>query len=191
MKKVILWDNQNQVSTLAALVDDEDYEKVIEAIKYKNGEPGKWYTHKPPTSNTHYANCGSRTKAMHRIIMDTPKGMDTDHKNGNGLDNRKENLRICTRAQNSRNKKLRCDSASGYKGVYKYKGPKNLKKPYIAYVGDPATSFPNTRQLKLGYYATGEEAAAVRDKKALEVHGEFAYLNFPERLDEYLTEINK
>ena len=117
--------------------------------------------------------------------------MDVDHINGNGLDNRKENLRICTRSQNCMNQRLKSHSRSGYKGVqydpiqrYKYTSKKTgittvkeykLSKPYRAYVGDGKGG-----HITLGRYATGEEAARVRDKKALELHGEFVYLNFPD-----------
>jgi len=188
MKKIKLWKNRYEMSDYEVIIDDEDYERVVEAIKYKNGKPGKWYAHDPSKGKLgyFYAYAGCHRRSMHRIIMDPPKGMDIDHINGNTLDNRKENLRICTRSQNSQNKKLRRDSASCYKGVYKVKS-RNLKKPFNAYVGDPETSYPNKRQIRLGYYATAEEAARVRDKKAKELFGEFAYLNFPEEHDDTLS----
>jgi hypothetical protein len=136
---------------------------------------------------------------MHRLVADAPKDMVVDHVNGNGLDNRRQNLRTCTHRDNCRNKKLRCDSQSGFKGVYYTRnpsyelylknGPKLKKdgtpykrqprpysKPWAAYIGDPKHS---SRQIKLGYYVTAAEAAIARDKKAIELHGEYAYTNFP------------
>ena len=123
--------------------------------------------------------------------MNAPEGMDVDHINGNGLDNRKENLRLCTRAQNAMNKRIRRDSLTGYKGVYynpihreKYTSKKTgittvheskLSKPYQAYIGNGKGG-----HIKLGRYATAEEAARARDAKAKELHGDFAFLNFPE-----------
>jgi len=188
MKKIRLWKNRDEISDYETIIDDEDYERIVEAIKYKNGKPGKWYAHKTCAGSGYYAFAGDHRKSMHRVIMDPPKGMDIDHIDGNTLDNRKENLRICTRSQNSQNKKLRCDSASGYKGVHKMKS-RNLKKPFKAYIGIPDWREQGLKvnQMRLGYYATAGEAARVRDKKAKELFGEFAYLNFPEEHDDVLS----
>ncbi len=181
MKEIKLWKNKNELSTLVALVDDEDYDRVMEAvITYTpTGKPrkgtGKWYAHEV-TPGYIYAMNGPRDVAVHRVIMNAPKGMDVDHINGDRLDNRKENLRICTRAQNCQNKKLRRDSKSGYKGVYERLETQRFK----AYISDPTTAYPKKRHISLGHYATAEEAARVYDKAAKEIHGEFAYLNFPE-----------
>ncbi len=54
---------------------------------------------------------------MHRVILGTPPGLFTDHVNGNQLDNRRENLRVCTPSQNQANKKLSKNNTSGHKGV--------------------------------------------------------------------------
>ena len=85
---------------LVALVDDEDYPSLM---KYK------WYAHKE--NHTFYAQRQSQRVAgkqsvirMHREIMGAHKGIELDHINGNGLDNRKENLRVVTRRENSQNK---------------------------------------------------------------------------------------
>jgi len=193
MKKIKLWENKDTLSDQVALIDDEDYEKVMSAL----GPRSKWYAHCPPGA-THYAMAWSHvTTLMHRVIMDAPKGMDVDHINGDTLDNRKQNLRLCTRSQNCMNKKLRSDSQSGYKGVYEVKKPWKQKyvskktgevtyhywlpkKPFQAYIADPNTPAKRKRHIKLGYYATKEDAARAYDKKAKELHGEFARLNFPD-----------
>ena len=193
MKKIKLWENQDTLSDKVALIDDEDYEKVMSALGPRSK---KWYAQCPPGA-THYAFTGSRRVTMHRVVMDAPKGMDVDHINGDTLDNRKQNLRLCTQSQNSMNKKLRSDSRSGFKGVYekptpwKYKyvskktGEVSIreympKKPFQAYIADPNTPAKRKRHIRLGYYATKEEAARAYDKKAKELHGEFARLNFPD-----------
>ena len=116
---------------------------------------------------------GCRYKSVHRVVMGNPKGMDIDHIDGDGLDNRKENLRICTRSQNCANKKVRRDSRSGYKGVSVRKRGKRFK----AYISDPETKFPKKRHIALGTYDTAEEAALAYNKAALEMYGEFAFLN--------------
>lgn len=61
---------------------------------------------------------------MHREIMSAPKGSILDHKNLNRLDNRKTNLRFCTKSQNSINRGKRCDNTSGYRGIHWNKNAK-------------------------------------------------------------------
>lgn len=79
-----------------ALVDDEDYERLAQY---------KWYTNTQKNRHTSYAIrvVQGRTVYMHRVIMNASKGLEIDHINGNGLDNRRENLRICSRSENQRN----------------------------------------------------------------------------------------
>lgn len=166
MREIKLWKNKNELSDRVSIVDDEDYDKVLNAI----GKRAKWYAW-CSTSAKFYAISGGRYKSIHRVVMDAPNGMDVDHINGDALDNRKENLRICTRSENCRNKKVRSDSKSGYKGV----NP-NPNGRYQAYIGDPTRK---SQHIHLGYHATKEEAARAYDKKAIELHGEFANLNFP------------
>lgn len=104
---------------------------------------------------------------MHRLIMNDPKGKYIDHINGDKLDNRKENLRICTNSQNLMNRGKSFNNKSGYKGVskrsdYGYRAEIRLEgKKYYA-----------------GSAKTPEEAARMYDKKCIELHGEFAVTNF-------------
>lgn len=113
-----------------------------------------------------------RTTLMHREIMGFPKNMEIDHINGNGLDNRRSNLRICTTAQNQRNSKKRADNTSGYKGVVFYK-PYNKWMAHIRMNGKKKT---------IGYFDTAEQAARAYDKAAREMFGEFAKTNFNEEV---------
>lgn len=105
---------------------------------------------------------------MHRFIMNTPKHLDTDHINGDGIDNRRINLRTCTTIENCRNQRKRKNSSSKYKGVHFCK---IMNKWKFSIKKDNKTSF-------YGYSETEEEAAKAYDKKAKELFGEFAYLNF-------------
>ena len=107
---------------------------------------------------------------LHQMIMQTPKGMYTDHIDGNPLNNKRSNLRVCSNADNCRNRGINKNNTHGYKGV-SYDG-RRPHAPWSARVGF------NYKRVYVGNYATKEEAARAYDKKALELHGEFARLNF-------------
>jgi hypothetical protein len=146
------------------LVDDEDYE-------YLN--QWKWIIRR--TKKYNYA--GRQLKIdnkyklllMHRIIMNAPKGMEIDHKDMNGLNCQKYNLRICTHSQNQMNRNSF--------GLIKYKGVAIAiaNNKYIYYQSHIAKDH---HTYYLGNFKTAEEAAKAYDKKAIELHGEFAKLNF-------------
>jgi len=106
-------------------------------------------------------------KRMHRVIMNTPEGMETDHINGNRLDNRRQNLRICTRAENVRNCKKHRDNHSGYKGVYWNKREKKWR----------ASIRIGKQDIHLGYFKSTIEAARAYNKKAKKLFGKFARIN--------------
>jgi hypothetical protein len=144
-----------------AIVDVEDYEKLAQddwhlwesgsynqyAIRYEKGESLK----------------------MHREIMNAPVGLVVDHKNGDGLDNRKENLRITTQAQNQYNrKKYKGKTTSQYKGVHLKSG----RKTYTAKIGVGGKS------IFLGSFENEIDAAKAYDEAAKKYHGEYARLNF-------------
>ena len=96
--------------------------------------------------------------------------MHVDHINGNPLDNRKSNLRICTNAENQRNKGVYKNNKSGYKGVHWFKRDKKWQ----------AQIKHNNKSIHIGLYEDKEEAARAYDKKAKELHGNFKNLNFPD-----------
>jgi len=119
---------------------------------------------------------GLRT-SMHRMILGLPIGDKRigDHVNGDTLDNQDTNLRICTPAQNTRNRRVDCDSKSGFKGVCCHAShgrdmweAKIICDGKYVYLG----RFPFTEEGKI-------QAARAYDAAALKHHGEFAYLNFP------------
>jgi hypothetical protein len=107
------------------------------------------------------------TVLMHRLIINTPYYMQTDHINGNRLDNRKCNLRICTHAQNQYNQNIRKNGKSIYKGV-------SWQKPWVASIRI------DSKKYNLGAFASEEEAAFAYNKAAIEYYGEFAKLNIIE-----------
>lgn len=108
---------------------------------------------------------------LHRLIANPPTGMVVDHINGDMLDNRRENLRVCTRQQNMMNQRKRVDNTSGYKGVARH--TRSRRKPFKAYIKKDG------KQHHLGNFETAEAAAQAYDDAARLLHGEYARLNFP------------
>lgn len=95
----------------------------------------------------------------------------TDHRNGDGLDNRRANLREATPGENGQNCRKRSHNTSGFKGVTWHKH----RRKWLAQIkpGDGKNRF-------LGYFLTAEEAARAYDSAARELHGEYAAVNFPQ-----------
>ena len=141
------------------IVDESDYEWLNQWKWNAHNRNGKLYAARGTT--------GNKTVSMHREIMKTPKGMETDHRNGDSLDNRRENLRISTRMQNNQNASIRKDSKSGYRGVHFFK-PYNKWAVYIQ---------ANRKSKFLGYFTDPKEAAIAYNDKAKQYFGEFARLN--------------
>jgi len=166
-----------------AIVDPEDYEWLMQYKWHANNGRGKFYA------------VNSRMQKMHRLIMfgvkqeyrisllttcrDRQNGgggkrrsqLFVDHINGNGLDNRKANLRLATPVQNNWNTKSGMGRGkSQYKGV---KWHKHVKK-WVAVIS------VDGRKKHLGYFTDEKEAAKAYDRAAKELRGEFAVLNFPD-----------
>ena len=158
--------------THITIVDKEEYPRVKDF---------RWHIWQGPTDRTFYARAniphpdGTARRTivqMHRHITNAPKGMVVDHINHNGLDNRKSNLRVCTIAENSRNRRRQKGGTSIYKGVNWQKAKKKWHAR-IKFEG---------KHMHIGYFTDDkeEEAARAVDAKAKELHGEYAYLNFPD-----------
>lgn len=149
---------------LVALVDDEDYARVAAAGPW-HVNPGRRTIY--AQRNTRRADGGKTTQSMHRFIADVAA---VDHVNGNGLDNRRANLRAATSAQNAANRPRRVDSKSPFKGVLINN---DRGRPWRAQIHHDG------RKRHLGCFDTAEEAARAYDVAALGAWGEFARLNFP------------
>lgn len=154
-----------------ALLDAADAAAVLQHTWHAYHSRGRWYA----VRNRTVGPKKQRPITLHRTIMDVPAGLDVDHRNGNGLDNRRANLRVGTRSQNLANAKKRRTvggkrTASRFKGVY---WNKKISKWY-------GRIQRNGHYAHLGSFASEEDAARAYDRAAREHFGEFACLNFPE-----------
>lgn len=104
---------------------------------------------------------------LHRLIMQPSADQVIDHINGNPLDNRRENLRACTRAENLRNAKTRKHSKSGIKGVEAV----SLRSGGFRWRAEIKA---NKKRFKLGTFDTADQAHAAYCEAAIRLHGEFA-----------------
>lgn len=148
---------------MIAKVDDEDYEWLSKFSWYAHKERNKYYAVRKSKRS------GGKQKMiyMHREILRSSVSMKCDHIDGDGLNNQKENLRVCTNQQNLMNRGPQQNNTTGYKGVSK------TGARYYASINT------NGSNIYLGSYEKPEDAAKAYDKKAKELFGDFAYQNFP------------
>jgi hypothetical protein len=142
------------------LVDPEDLPLVSQF---------SWHALKSHGKDKWYAKRNTPSKVLMHVLLMGGKGVD--HRNGNGLDNRRDNLRFASRSQNAQNAAKPRTSSHRFKGVVPPRGRLGAWGIRITVDG---------KQRTFGGFATEEEAARAYDRKAREVFGEFAWLNFPE-----------
>lgn len=151
--------HSRKYSGLHAIVDEEDAELVNQYRWHPVLIRGEFYA---ATSD------GYSRLYLHRLITGAKRGFDVDHINGTGLDNRRENLRVCTHAQNQRNLHRTKPSKSGFRGVW----PANSKWSAIITASE--------KRRYLGVFVTPEDAARAYDTAARELFGQFGTYNFPQ-----------
>ena len=148
------------ISGLKVLIEVEDVQLLVDY---------SWHKHYNKTNNTYYMRGWNKVlrkkEMMHRVIMNAQANEQVDHINGNTLDNRRCNLRLCSHGQNIVNRKTSKSNTSGYKGVSK-SGHKWLSN--ISFDG---------KRVYLGVFETKEKAAQAYNQAATKYHGDFAVLN--------------
>lgn len=156
--KIIVTSNHHR-----AIVDDADFRRFghlkWRAMKPKNGR--MYVVRRSGAKEMYY---------LHRCIMNvTDSKIDVDHKDRNGLNCRKQNLRLCTRSLNNANSIKQKNTTSQFKGVSWFK-PAKMWRAYIGYGG---------KRFWLGYFHDEKQAARTYDAAAKKYFGDFARLNYP------------
>lgn len=140
-----------------ALVDDKDFE---ELSKFK------WYFNSGYVVRSGYKNGKRFRLRMHRVILKAKIGEVCDHINGNALDNRCTNLRICLQSENMRNRKKNGNNTSGVKGIYWDKESNSWR----------AQIQVNGKKISIGRFSNLKNARVAYREVARKVHGNFARL---------------
>lgn len=144
-----------------ALVDDEDYEQLMCHKWHAREERQTWYAYTTAS--------GGVRLAMHNCLVVCEENETVDHRDRDGLNNQKHNLRPATLQQQACNTiKLQGEGGSGYRGVAPERYGKHTVRITV-----------NRQRLYIGTYSSAEEAARAYDEKAIQLHGAFAILNFP------------
>lgn len=143
------------------VVDDADFEQLNRHKWFASRKGNTWYAVRVQAPSANHI-------CMHRVIMNAPKGMEVDHQNNDGLDNRRGNLRICTHAENLRNVGKSTRNTSGFKGV-------SWDKRRQKYTAQISVSY---KDIRLGRFTDPIEAAKAYDEAARKYYGEFARTNF-------------
>ena len=150
-----------------AIVDAEDFEWLNQWGWYVVKCDNKFYAARTQWISSLPRNKAAKRIYMHREILQTNKGIEVDHKDGNSLNNQKINLRTSTRSQNAANRGKQANNTSGYKGVFWH----NKANKWIASIR------LSNKQVHIGIFNKKIEAALAYNQAAKQYHGEFAYFN--------------
>lgn len=151
-------------SNVSVLVDSDDYER-LSKMRWRLEQNGRYASVRSKINQVGFV------LLMHRFIMNAPEGVKIDHINGNGLDNRKSNLRFASNSQNGQNQIKRKLQRSGYKGVSLHKGKWRARIV-------KTTDNGKKEEHHIGYFPSALAAAHAYDRAAVQMFGQFANLNF-------------
>lgn len=153
MKTIPLTQNKSSV------VSDVDFERLLRFT---------WHFNKLGYAVGERFENGKRIRVrMHREVMNAPDGVDVDHINGDKLDNRRENLRLCNKSQNMSNRGKQLNNTTGFKGVFtSQRSPKFRAQIRV-----------NRQSIHLGLFADPKDAAIAYNVAAVKYFGKFASLN--------------
>jgi hypothetical protein len=149
------------------LVDDKDFEFLSQL---------KWYAAIDKSGNVYAVRNSLKVNKkrkliyMHRVLLNATDGLLVDHIDGNSLNNSRSNLRMCTNAQNMRNRGRQINNSTGFCGVVR-RGDRFIAKIQV-----------HRKDFYLGSFLTPEEAARAYDAAVKIHHGEFANLNFKDQM---------
>lgn len=164
------------------LLDDED-QHIIEGAKVRIRLSSK--NHRPTRYKavTVWRSKWKAPQVLARLIMDPPEGLVIDHINGNTLDNRRENLRVCTIQQNNAarrpitSREGRVTNEWGYKGIVRYKASKKNPDAPDNYYWRAAVGSDMTKKVHAGSSKSPHRSALLYNRTAIDLYGEFSYLN--------------
>ena len=149
------------------ILDQKDYSEMVDKSIHLSQSRNRFYAR--------ILTADRKRIYVHRFVSKCPEGYQVDHINGDTLDNRRSNLRICTNAENNRNKPMHSDNKSGYKGVYFFPWGKRTNR-WCSRISTAGKS------VLLGYFPTAYAAAGAYDLAAIRLHGKYALLNFPKKI---------
>lgn len=162
--RIPLFARDNRTVRGWTIIDAEDYPRVARHLWRYNPKPQSATGH---AERRYMAHGRLQIVALHRFLLDAPDDQEVDHINGDGLDNRKQNLRLVSHARNMMNRRLPKNNKSGYKGVRWCPGKKKWRAE-ISYGG---------KQYHLGYFCDPLDAATVYNEASLRFHGEYGRPN--------------
>jgi hypothetical protein len=145
----------------------QGYESIIDAADVPLVDYYNWFAVQVGGTvyavRSDYSGTKMRSVYVHRTILGEPECLDVDHKDGDGLNNRRDNLRPATKSQNMRNRRMGCNNTSGFKGVYLHKE----SGKWVAQIKS------GSKPKYLGIFTSPEEAHAAYCTASRELHGEF------------------
>lgn len=144
-------------SGVFSLIDAEDEPRVSGRKWHRCGSGGR------------YAGCkiGGKTVLMHRLLLDATPGSEVDHRDGDGLNNRRSNIRLCTRSENNCNRRAGKLSRVGFKGI-RQQGSSFEARVVL-----------NGEEYRSGGHESAEAARSARDLMVIQLHGRFARASTP------------